>query len=67
MRFLYQYNNGIPEGSRLAVQTEQQFKDTAARLQTTDGQAMIEKVKALSNLAEQGTFQIGCCFLNYQK
>lgn len=36
------------------MQTEQQFKDTAARLQTPEGQVMVNKVKALTAFAEGG-------------
>jgi len=47
------YNNGIPPDSRLAVEQEKQFKDTASGLQSPEGLAMIEKIKALSLFAEQ--------------
>ncbi|OBZ62675.1 putative voltage-gated potassium channel subunit beta [Grifola frondosa] len=46
------YNDGIPEDSRLAVQTEKQFTDQAAHLRTPEGKVLIEKIKALTALAE---------------
>ncbi|KAI0925651.1 hypothetical protein AcW1_008029 [Taiwanofungus camphoratus] len=51
------YNNGIPADSRLAVEKEQQFKDRAAHLSTPDGKAMLAKIKALAQLAEN---ELGC-------
>jgi len=51
------YNNGIPEGSRLAVEKEQQFKDQAASLDTPEGRAMLAKIKAIADFAEN---ELGC-------
>ncbi|KAH9944838.1 NADP-dependent oxidoreductase domain-containing protein [Amylocystis lapponica] len=51
------YNDGIPADSRLAVEKEQQFKQAASELQTPEGQRKIEKIKALTALAEN---ELGC-------
>ncbi|KAL7411145.1 NADP-dependent oxidoreductase domain-containing protein [Mrakia frigida] len=45
------YNDGVPEDSRYATNKEF-FKDTVAKLKTPEGQAKIEKVKALTKVAE---------------
>lgn len=46
------YNNGIPEGSRFAVNTGI-FKSTVESLQQESGLAQIEKVKKLTEIAEK--------------
>ncbi|KAL6301379.1 NADP-dependent oxidoreductase domain-containing protein [Sparassis latifolia] len=51
------YNNGVPGDSRLAVEKEKQFQDTAAQLRTPEGLAMIAKIKTLSEFAEN---ELGC-------
>ncbi|PCH42066.1 Aldo/keto reductase [Wolfiporia cocos MD-104 SS10] len=51
------YNNGIPSDSRLAVEQEQQFKNTAAFLNTPDGVEMLAKIKTLAEIAEN---ELGC-------
>ncbi|OCH95721.1 Aldo/keto reductase [Obba rivulosa] len=50
------YNNGIPEGSRLAAHKDF-FKDTLKSLSEEDGRKKLEKVKALSEFAEK---KLGC-------
>jgi len=49
------YNDGIPDGSRFANNSDF-FKDTIARLQTPEGQQQIAKVKEVSAIAKE----IGC-------
>ncbi|KAI0838809.1 Aldo/keto reductase [Hypoxylon sp. FL0890] len=46
------YNNGIPEGSRLAKHGDF-FDNTIKSLQTEEGKAKIEKVKKLTTVAER--------------
>ncbi|KAK6343795.1 hypothetical protein TWF696_007457 [Orbilia brochopaga] len=46
------YNNGIPDDSRFARESDF-FKDTIAKLQGPEGQAKIEKVKKLTGIAER--------------
>ncbi len=48
-----QYNNGIPEGSRFDDHKEF-FKDALKSLNEEEGRQKIEKVKALTQLAETG-------------
>ncbi|RSH88424.1 uncharacterized protein EHS24_000969 [Apiotrichum porosum] len=45
------YNDGVPEGSRFATNSEF-FNDTVKKLQSEEGQAKIAKVKELTKLAE---------------
>ncbi|CAO1624260.1 unnamed protein product [Parajaminaea phylloscopi] len=46
------YNNGVPKGSRFDT-TPRFFTDLIKKLETPEGAAMIEKVKALTKLAEE--------------
>jgi aryl-alcohol dehydrogenase-like predicted oxidoreductase len=46
------YNEGIPEDSRFAT-NQAFFSDTVKSLQTPEGKAKIEKVKALTKIAER--------------
>lgn len=46
------YNDGIPEDSRYATNAAF-FKDTVAKLKTPEGQAKIEKVKKLTEVAKK--------------
>lgn len=46
------YNNGVPKGSRFDTNSGF-FKSHIAKLQSPEGQANIEKVKALTSFAEQ--------------
>lgn len=50
-----QYNEGIPSGSRLDVEKEQQFNTLRTWLQSPEGQSDIAKVRELSAFAEKGT------------
>jgi len=50
------YNDGIPEGSRFDV-NKVFFKDTVAGLKTEEGKKTIEKVKKLTQLAQD---KLGC-------
>ena len=49
----WQYNNGIPEGSRFANHKDF-FKDTLNSLNEEEGKKKLEKVRALTQLAETG-------------
>ncbi|OSC96888.1 Aldo/keto reductase [Trametes coccinea BRFM310] len=51
------YNEGIPEGSRLAVEQEEQFKKKAQWLESPEGKKQIEKIRKLTEFAEQ---EVGC-------
>ena len=46
------YNDGIPEDSRFATNSAF-FKDTVEKLKSEEGQAMIEKVRKLTKVAEK--------------
>ncbi|CAO1612879.1 unnamed protein product [Jaminaea pallidilutea] len=50
------YNNGVPKGSRFDVNSDF-FQNTADALNTPEGQVKINKVKALTKLAEE---KLGC-------
>ncbi|CCM05366.1 uncharacterized protein FIBRA_07581 [Fibroporia radiculosa] len=50
------YNNGIPEGSRFADHKDF-FKDTLNSLTEEDGKKKLDKIRALSDFAEQ---ELGC-------
>ncbi|KAH9902666.1 Aldo/keto reductase [Cubamyces lactineus] len=51
------YNEGIPEGSRLDVEQEAQFKKKALWLKSPEGQKQVEKIRKLTELAET---DLGC-------
>lgn len=51
------YNEGIPSGSRLDVEKEQQFNTLRTWLQSPEGQSDIAKVRELSAFAEK---ELGC-------
>ncbi|KAH9945083.1 Aldo/keto reductase [Epithele typhae] len=46
------YNDGIPQGSRLDIEQEEQFKEKAKWLQSAEGQKQIETVRKLTAFAE---------------
>lgn len=50
----FQYNDGIPPGSRLDVKFQEWLKSIADSLSTEEGQVKISKIKALSTFAEEG-------------
>ena len=52
MKRVAQYNDGIPEGSRLA--THDSFKAAVDGLQQPEGLEKIRKVRELTKLAEEG-------------
>ncbi len=50
-----QYNDGIPDGSRLAVEQEEQFKRKIVFLKSPEGQKWIETIRKLTDFAEKGS------------
>lgn len=52
-----QYNNGIPEGTRLAQHSEE-FGFLIKELDTPAGHEKIRKLKELTKLAEEGEFNV---------
>ncbi|KAI0080920.1 Aldo/keto reductase [Panus rudis PR-1116 ss-1] len=55
------YNNGIPENSRLATETGEQWQKMKARLTSEEGQAEIKKIQQLTEFAEK---ELGCSVAN---
>ena len=53
-----QYNEGIPEGSRLHVEQDPMFKRKIEFLKSDEGQKQINIVRKLTELAEKGSFHI---------
>ncbi|KAI0787553.1 Aldo/keto reductase [Fomes fomentarius] len=47
------YNDGIPDGSRLAVEQEEQFKQKIVFLKSPEGQKWIETIRKLTDFAEK--------------
>ncbi|RPD60204.1 Aldo/keto reductase [Lentinus tigrinus ALCF2SS1-6] len=47
------YNDGVPDGSRLAVEQEDQFKRKITFLKSPEGQRQIEIIRKLTDLAEK--------------
>ena len=52
-----QYNDGIPDGSRLAS-GDKGLQNMVKSLQTPEGRDKIEKVKQLTKLAREGEFAV---------
>ena len=52
--FLVQYNDGVPDDSRLAVEQEAQFKRKIEFLKSPEGQRQIAIIRKLSEFAEKG-------------
>ena len=52
---IFQYNDGIPAGSRYATAKEDWFEGLRKRLTSPEGQEDIRKVRELTKLAETGT------------
>ena len=49
-----QYNDGVPDDSRLAVEQEAQFKRKIEFLKSPEGQRQIAIIRKLSEFAEKG-------------
>ena len=49
-----QYNDGIPEGSRLDIEKDAQFKRQIEWLQSSEGKQRIETIKKLTEFAQKG-------------
>ena len=73
-RFILQYNEGIPEGSRLDIEKDEQFRKKAAWLSSPEGKAQTATVRKLSDFAEKGqcfiihtylSFNIRCADLHF--
>ena len=65
-----QYNDGIPEGSRLDIEKDAQFKRQIEWLQSSEGKQRIETIKKLTKFAQKGpsidatTLRNECSFLS---
>ena len=62
--FLVQYNDGVPDDSRLAVEQEAQFKRKIEFLKSPEGQRQIAIIRKLSEFAEKGASPLSTLVLN---